>query len=289
MGIFLSKLDVPAQKIKKFITRGKRYKKEGTSYNDIREDLNSLDLVFFRGGHASDLIRLIEKLDAESDNRFGSKFSHIPSDEFSHIGLIVKSDILDFERCGLPISAEGITDSFHESPEGIYIFESTMSGYLTDGVYNVEGRPFLGMQLRDFDKVVKGYDAKKNTRIAIAHLDDDVRSSLDMDKIKEQFTELFLKYNGIGYDYNPISLLSSIINFIRPVRGIIEKLLCTEDWLFCSEAVATIYKELNILPESTEPKNVVPMDFLGYDDESADEGGVIRIIDEIEYIIYSKS
>ena len=82
------------------------------------------------------------------------------------------------------------------------------------------------------------------------------------------------KYNGITYDANCWSLLSSIIPFLRPKRDHIEQFLNTDDWLFCSELVAEIYVKLGIFPDTVDPKNVVPMDFIGYDLDHVDSGGI---------------
>ena len=101
-------------------------------YSKIRPVLRPFDLVAFRGTDCvSGCIRCLE-LNRPCGGR-------IRSGDFSHVGMIVTSDILDDVRC---------------VPGKLYIWESTMSGKLADGVNNVNGQQFLGVQLRDFDQVV---------------------------------------------------------------------------------------------------------------------------------------
>jgi len=47
---------------------------------------------------------------------------------------------------------------------------------------------------------------------------------------------------------------------MRCWRDPIEKLTHTENWYFCSEMVAMIYKELAIYPSTVNPKNALPRD-----------------------------
>lgn len=244
--------------------------KEGIPYNDIRNSLNSLDLICFRGGNSiADFITYLEKIQGSKKLRYKlwkKKKIHIPADAFSHLGIIVKSDILDDPRL---------------KPNTPYIFESTMSGFLTDGVYNIEGEVFLGVQLRNFDDVMRGYDSVIDSKIAVARLDRSLFDEADNNDIKNSFTEIFNKYNHIPYDLNPVSLLSSILKPVRYLRCIAETTTSSTDWLFCSELVAIVYQELGLIPETINTRDVIPMDFLGYD---ADTNGVPCIVEPPEYI-----
>jgi hypothetical protein len=245
------------------VTRNKKNQittitKQGEPYEQYKSNIKPLDLVFFKGGDAvSNFIRYMTKKDYDkSDNKSENKIHNIKPDAFSHIGMIVTSDILDEVTVGLNLKLE---------KGKLYVFESTMSGTLTDGVKNLEGESFFGVQIRDFDQVMSSYDKDKNTAIAIGHLN----QSIDYDTIKPIFTSLFNKYNGTMYDANFYSLFSTLnmCSCIRSRRDEAEYLLRSTQWLFCSELIATIYRELQLIPESVNPKNVVPMDFLGFDSE----------------------
>lgn len=269
MGTILTKLDPLVKKLNVFKKKKRKtVEKEGIPYSEIRDSLTSFTLVFFKGpDFVSSLIRHVEKLDASKINQYNLT---VEKNAFSHVGFIVRPDILDDERL---------------EPNGVYIFESTMSGSLGKGIYNIDGKPFLGMQLRDFDEVIQAYDANPKSQIAVASLNPKILDRLhSTDDLSETFTALFSRYEGVKYNWNAYSLLSSLLSCMRPGRETIEKIFETEEWMFCSEAVAQIYVELGILPENVKPKNVVPMDFLGYDDE----GVMPNIIDKLINVVSDK-
>ena len=68
------------------------------------------------------------------------------------------------------------------------------------------------------------------------------------------------------------------------MRDDVEDLLDTGKWLFCSELVAMIYKKLGLFPPNVEPKNVVPMDFIGYDVDLPAGGGIPVIVEKLIYV-----
>lgn len=241
--------------------------KEGYRYAAYAERIKPLDLALFKGGDSvSGLIQFLEK---RKLNKTSSAGYDVGPGAFSHVGIIVTSEILDDDRL---------------DPNKLYVWESTMSGSLSDGVCNIEDESFLGVQLRDFDKVLVAYDEDPDSRIAIAHLGD-TTFNRGSTRLRKRFTNLFTKYDGTRYDANFLSLGSSICPCLRPAREAVENALNTEDWLFCSELVATIYKELGLFDKSVNPKNVVPTDFLGYDADSKESGGIPVIVEEPVYVV----
>jgi len=259
------------------ITRGKRpeeviTQKKGYRYAEYADQIKPLDLVLFRGGDfVSGFIRFLQKRNLPAESSAGYD---VGAGAFSHVGMIVTSEILDDDRL----------------EEGkLYVWESTMSGRLADGVYNIDGESFLGVQLRSFDEVLPAYDEDPDTRIAVSHVFrevyDSVWGELPQTLLRNKFTKLFKKYNGVRYDANFLSLGSSICPCLRPARGTVEDVLDTEDWLFCSELVATVYQDLGLFDEDVNPKNVVPSDFLGYDADSEDSGGIPVIVGGPVYIV----
>ena len=148
----------------------------------------------------------------------------------------------------------------------------------------INGEWFLGVQLRDFKDVFFKYNEHQNTSVAVAHLKEEYREkAMNIKDIRKIFTLLFGKLDGIRYDANPYSLLSSLFSCMRCARDEVEEATGTEDWLFCSELVAAVYRTLGIFDISVEPKNVVPMDFLGY--EADEEGGIPVVVKEPIIII----
>jgi hypothetical protein len=221
--------------------------KEGYLYTKLFPHIKPLDLILFKGQDlVSDTIRLIEYVDLKNNW----------SDDYTHCGIIINRELLDDERL---------------DPSKLYVWESTISGKLGGGVYNIQGESHLGVQVRDFEEVVKAYDEPNNTQIAWCRLNNNPWNDPEKSaEIKTKFREIFDKYNGIRYDLNFFSLFSSFYNRIRPFRKFVEIVCRTNKWLFCSEHVALTYKELGLLPEETEERDVLPVDFItGVDEDKA--------------------
>ena len=231
-------------------------------YNDVKLCIKSFDLVLFRGSDfVSDFISLLQKHKLEDDKL--TPWSLEPG-EFTHVGIILCNDVLE-----------------DLDEDKIYIWESTMSGPLGDGVKNIQGNAFLGVQLRDFSLVVENY-LEGDSRIAIAHLDTESRRYVDknFDTIRIIISNYFIMVNNTRYDANAYSLMSSVFPCLRKRREAIEKMFKTSGWMFCSELVANVYKIIGLIPGDVEAKNVLPMDFVGYDEDKE----VPIIVNEPYYI-----
>jgi hypothetical protein len=201
-------------------------------WNDVATHVAPLDMIFFHGGELiSKIIHIMEKLT-------------VGSGEYTHVGCVVNDELLP--DCGLEHGQW-------------YVWESTFSSKLFKsgdiGVLGTEGGHF-GPQLRKLDKVVPAYLSKQGTAMALGKLRGNPWLDVSMrPRIIKKFRKVFNEYNDIRYDYNPISLLGSII---KPLRT-------HNDKLFCSELVAVVYVKLGILPADVDPAGVIPMDFFGID------------------------
>ena len=242
-------------------------------YKEIKDTLKDLDLVLFRGGEF--VSNAIAWLEAFAIHRPNITDYVIAPDAFTHCGIVLSRELVDDDRL---------------DPDKLYIFESTMSGPLNDNVLNIDGKAFLGVQIRELDSVVTEYNASPGTRVAFAHLNRRLLHDVwgdSQETLSTQLTDLVHRYEGVRYDANPISLISTIFNLFRICRRVAENLAGTEDWLFCSELVAVIYKALGLFPASVEPKNVVPMDFIGYEQDCVCESGIPVIVNEPFYVVTS--
>lgn len=236
-----------------------------------------LDIVLFGGGDfVSDFIKWVTlkkitdnpqyKILTESDQD-SEKYKHIIV--FSHVGLLVDNTILKHPNL---------------EPGKMYVFESTMSGSLTDGVKNIEGKSFLGVQLRDFEKVVKGYLSTSGTYIAVAPLTQKVRNGLPQGaRMVHMFTKIFHKYNGVKYDASPLELSAAVCTPCRCFRDCFSR-VCSNKWLFCSELVAAVFRDLGVFLPKTIVNNVVPMDFIGYDLDDISSGGIPKVVDDYVFL-----
>ena len=189
-------------------------KKDGILYETIKPNLKPLDLLLFKG---ADFI--------------GKAITFLQRSRF-------KNTLVDFTHAGMVVTKEILDDDLLEEGK-LYILESVLSGKLAQGVYNIRGKGYIGVQLRDLDEVIETYDRSNGTRIAHYQLQNNPYNDISKhDYLKSQFTTLFKKYDGIKYDFNFVSLLSSIYPMFRCMRSQIEHYLHTEEWLFCSELCA---------------------------------------------------
>lgn len=164
---------------------------------------------------------------------------------------------------------------------------STLSnGDVSDGA-------FLGVQIRNMRNLVADYLKRPGANIGICRIInnpiDKLASETDTaykTRTAALKTQLELAYdtcNGMTYDINPLSLAAALFPSLRPLRDatndIVGKFVSVNKWMMCSGFAATLYKFVGVINDKTDgvadgkvldPKNVVPVDFLGYD---ADKNG----------------
>lgn len=232
--------------------------KNGELYSNVRSQIRPFDTIFFRGNAIfSKIVALLEE--------YGTKVPK--SNDFTHVGMVVTSDILQHENV---------------LPGKLYIFESTVGGHYGEGIKDVEGKTWFGVQLRCLDDLVPACDEPDHTLIAWGKLIHNPVDYLPMDELKKRFTAFFNVYNNKRYDSNVYDLLSSALPFMRPFRETIDDVFHTQDWYFCSEIVALAYKFMGIYPQYVNEKDVLPRD-IGFPEADSDIL-MPKIIDKITYI-----
>jgi len=244
MGNFLN-----SKKCKDNDCCGNICKKTGIPYKEIKSLIKPLDMILFRGGEAiSSTIRILEKLQTGNG-------------DWSHVGIVVNTTILP----NIPNGKSG----------KLYVWESTLSGDLNDGILNTEGEVKFGVQFRELEKVVKGYNKNQKSLVAWAKLKNNPYRQLPGETIqvyekrfkelRDNLVKIEEEYGDKMYDANPFALLGSLYPKFRCLRKTVN---FGKDWLFCSELVATIYVQLGILDsEEINPADVLPVDFVGFDED----------------------
>ena len=215
-----------------------------TKYYDIRPELKTGDVIFFYGADAvSSTICKIERI--VCNNHQG---------EWSHIGMVIMSTSFPI---GHPYRLCGVGSGYDYAVIP-YIFELTQSGLLTDGVLNVDGFSFLGVQLRRLDDVADKYNKLPNTRMAWGRL------TVPIGVTQDQMLKTIRGYDGIRYDLNFLDLFACAYKKLRWIRNLVKYFCCksVDSWQFCSELVANLYIEFGILSPNINPENVLPCDFL---------------------------
>lgn len=237
--------------------------------------IRAFDLIAFRGGDViSDLIVKLEKY-------------KLNNGDFSHIGLAITSELI-------PQLTTKNGTIFTLIPGKVYVLESTFSyavGSLTDGVPDViSSKGFFGVQLRDLEELLPKY----NLHVAWAKLKNNPldRRIGDSDEsyysrktwYSFKFNELFQQIYHTRYEMDLIGLLGSMFPCLRPIRNFrdgvykslfkkLHKLHLSNTtsgpggWLFCSEMVAMVYQVFELIPSSLDPRDALPVDFFGHDQD----------------------
>ena len=228
---------------------------------EVRTRINPFDLILFHGSDAvSDVICLLES-------------EELKDGEFSHCGIAVPSELLP----GVP----------QLLPGKIYVCESTCSldfgGVLGKQVPDaVSGKGVMGVQIRDLDELVPSYLGAPGSGAAVAWcplLSNPWSVEADRPRLSRLALGMAEQYGGTPYDADPVDLLSTLFPCMRPVRYAfdeveasgqrvlvstgLQKRTSKRPWLFCSDLVATVYQRLGIIGSDVDPRDIVPVDFLG--------------------------
>jgi hypothetical protein len=211
-------------------------------YDEVAQVARPFDLVLVRGWDF--ISNAISKL---QEFKLGDG-------SFTHVGMIVDKRVLPW----LPKNQ-------------LYIWESTAAGEFGDGVQNIANRNILGVQIRELKQVVAATISKRGGAIAIARVIDnpisrrlretDEQYAKRFDKVCKLMQSIYRQNNGKMYQILACNQCCSLFSCCKQMRS------CTESdsLVFCSQLVADAYIQLGILPNSIDPRDVIPMDFLGFD------------------------
>lgn len=241
--------------------------KEFVDYASIRNQMRSLDLILFRGSNiVSKAIIKIESLEDCVDA------------QYSHSGICIEGRHL------LPCVRKEEEEWLRA--DGLYVFESIMSGKLNDGVLDVDGHSHLAVQLRQMDDVVK-VTATEECGMSWCPLKESIRPK-DDPELAAKVRTIYDRYLGLTYDVSVIDLAGATssstsrwirdCSFFRWFRDVVYGITVGTEraidgdqlpkdnkpsrWQFCSELVANIYRDIGIVPKTVEPQDVMPQDFV---------------------------
>lgn len=213
-------------------------------YYNICQQIRSFDLIAFGGqGLRSD--------------------PHYSIDDFSHVGMVVTSEILP--NCKIN------NNIIYLNPGNIYILESPIEYNLDIVPHLIMGEGKMCVRLIDLKEVTSSSSRVAWCKLINNPLDRIHNESEECLKsrceiISQRFRDIFSTYQ-----MDLISLSASSFPFLHKVIDIIYYLLTIkkddgyDDWQFCSELVANIYQAFDIIPEHIDPKNIRPEDFFGLD------------------------
>jgi hypothetical protein len=226
--------------------------------DDVITEIKPLDLILFSGNSLiSKTIKIIEK------GKYGIG-------NISHVGVVVDHTLFP--------------DLKEMSEYKLYIWESTSSKCNPEeSMLETIGsfKNVFGVQIRDLEKVIMCYNNSegkvfwgklKNNPLKRKHGETENDHQNRLNVIISKIQDIYIKYGSSSYNFSCINLSASIYPWMRPLRNIksyINKKIIKyrsrkkkKEYLFCSEFVAIVYKELGVISD-VEPKNITPVDFLG--------------------------
>jgi hypothetical protein len=216
---------------------------------DIQHQIKPLDMILFNGDDNSFISWGIKTAS-------GCFFRNEKAKQVSHCGVVVTREILD-----LPEMEIG----------KLYIFESIMTN---DGVKDIFNHNVYGCQIRDLEQVLSRVYTQSNQhwwcQLKNSNL---TKTTLTKNRIKSIYDE----YYGRPYEICCIQLTSALYPLLRWCR-------CSsfiQDFMFCSEFCALIYKKLGLFHGRCE--NVVPADFLVKDKDNEFDAEMLFSIVSFSY------
>jgi hypothetical protein len=249
-------------------------------FAEIRSRIRPLDLVFFRGSDAfANLIGIFE------DWILGDG-------DFTHVGIIVTRDILP--------QVEELVDGEFYIWESTFPSLRDIRRHILDVRGD---RIRFGSQIRHLEDLIDSYTEGGKSKIAIGGLinnpwDDPARRV----EIVEEMRVIYDEYGEKIYEFCCCNLMASIFPCCRTARSVfntivqlgqtilttmsprevdrhieerriergedltslrVQKSRIDQTFVFCSELVAAIYRDLRIISREIRPENIAPVDFLG--------------------------
>ena len=240
-------------------------------FTEIKSHIRPFDIIAFKGGNlVSSLISTFEEFETDHG-------------EFSHVGMVITKDILECIHT---------KDTYFKLKKNVlYIVESTRSaeGSIPD---IATGNFKFGVQLRELTDVITNYLSHPNSKVAWCKLKDNpIDAKIHLLKIK--FSKIFHSLYGKHYDMSLLALAAAMFPSLRTIRDTKDEMCtliyekcglkmasgCPSEWQFCSEIIAEIYKEFGVWGDECNPKDVLPVDFFGYDTD-----GLKNVIESTIYI-----
>lgn len=223
-------------------------------WKELKTQLTSLDLVFYRGGdHVSDTIRGIPRVS--------------PKNQFSHIGVIITDNILP--NAGL-------------IPGQLYVLESMYSliaPNINNEIISLEHvGGFYGLQIRNLELVVKSY----NKKLVFGKIKDNPwLNGYKKYGIRQHVHTLFNDLNGRGYRqqftwrhpltwrHRKIHHIQMMVGFepviIRGVNLPRNQLKTSDNTLFTSQLIMSLYQKIGLISSRYDAEILTPQDLTSCD------------------------
>jgi hypothetical protein len=207
-----------------------------TRVNNFLSVVDPLDLIVFKGGgYMSSAIIKFQN----------SEF------EISHVGVAITADTCPWIT-GL-------------DKNQLYVWESTIGSTHHDSksIYP-SGQNIFGVQIRPLSNAIYSYLGDTDTRVGVCKLKNNPWKSSPTDRlfVIEQLYQVYKSHGTAKFDTNIYEIAAMVFPAFKPLRDLSHKLL-GNDQFTCSEFVALIYKQLNMLSRDTIAYEIMPADLAG--------------------------
>lgn len=206
--------------------------------------IKPLDCIFFKGTDVvSQTISSVEKI-------------FLGSGDWTHIGLVVSKSLIP---------------SLNVKDNEMYIWESTMSTnnklILENNTLDAESNSgVFGVQVRKLKDVVSK-DMKNGVTVGWGKLINNPIDKKENEKndeylerissLRKSLNILHSKYYHKSYAKNIFRLAGALSKCLYPCRS---KCCIGNDWVFCSQFVSIVYKEIGVLGLDIDTETVLPQD-----------------------------
>lgn len=222
--------------------------KEGIEYDKIINLINPLDVILFKGSSFfANVVGKAEKIGLHNDS-------------WTHAAIVVTPELIPIKNV---------------SPNTRCVWETFM--FASDEVETCEvPQAINGVQVRELADVIDTCDVNNKTRIGWCKLmnnpcvkkegEDYETYKKRMDDVRKTLTTIYYKFNNItSYELNLFRSLGSILPIFKIFNG---KPDDANRKFFCSEFVAYIFQQLNLLQKNVDPAHIAPVEFIGATNDS---------------------
>ncbi|QYB17471.1 hypothetical protein PV-S19_0107 [Pacmanvirus S19] len=211
------------------------------SINKIISITSPLDLVIYGGkSPISNIITSIQKWRGQNAQN---------TQKTSHVGIVISKETCPW---------------LDLKPSTLYVWESTIGSLLNykESIYP-KGSGIFGVQIKPLYESLSAYIIEKDANVGICKLKNNPFNTFTLLQKKQLYIEklhdIYQKYGEAKFDTNFFQYLSMIFPVTTPLRDISFKIFDNKE-LVCSEFIAVVYKELNILSKDTKTYEIFPAD-----------------------------
>ena len=190
---------------------------------------------------------------------------------FSHCGLLLTGHFLQQYMGDIGLSGKQLVSNI--DAKEIYVFESVMSGRLNDKVFNIYGEAFFGCQIRPLREQLQQNENNEPGASSKQFAWCPLRTSLQRKCRDDTIASAIKQFLGRGSLWQDTKISTDSSSNVLPFLC----MQCSSDStlsnnnnngeLFCAEMCTECFKYISLLAKTTYSAHMIPIDFLGADQD----------------------